>query len=211
MLKNLDHIPVALSDRRALLMQSTGLILHEIGHVIAAAFASGIATDYLIIDESVDAKRHGTYIHESNRDLFARNRTAQVRIAAGGFAAEDMIFGEAFLNTSIDDLRFIADLLTINFDESQAPSLAGHVKRAFGPLIPIDASEIACDMYRLVTAAIESRRYQFKHAHMIPFHVLAHPELPIPEPAQVAAAERTREGSDRGMILATLRNGVRTG
>ena len=211
MLNNIDHIPITLKERRALLMQSTGLILHEIGHVIAAAFAAGVPTDYLIIDESVDAQRHSIYIHQSYRDALAQDVVAQIKIAAGGFAAEEMIFGEAFLNTSFDDLECIASLLKRPFDESQVSFIAHLVRRTHAPLIPIEASALIPEMYRMAAAAIESRRHWFESAHMIPFEVLNHAAFPIPLAEREAAAERTRLGAGREVILATLRNGVGSG
>jgi hypothetical protein len=190
-------------------MQSTGLILHEIGHVIAAAFAAGIPTDYLIIDDSADAQRHGTYINETYRDALAQDVSAQIRIAAGGFAAEELIFGEACLNTSRDDLRRIARMLKRPFHDSQMPVIAQYVKRTYAPLIPFEATGLILEMYRMAAAAIESRQHWFERAHMIPFDILNHAALPIPLPDREAAAERTRLGADRDMILATLRSGVR--
>jgi hypothetical protein len=66
-------------------------------------------------------------------------------------------------------------------------------------------------MYRMTAAAIDSGQHWFKSAQMIPFDILNHAALPIPLVDREAAAERTRQGNDRDMILATMRNGVGSG
>lgn len=211
MLKNLNHIPRKAKHRRSLLMQSTGLVTHEIGHIVAAAFAAGIPTDYLLVDERPDAQRHAAYINERYRSVLARDELAQVRIAAGGFMAEELIFGDAALERSRNDLECIASLLGIPFHEKQMPFIARHAQRSCGPIIPANAVDLVRAIYCMVVSAIESGRFKFDGASVVPFSVFDHPKLPIPLRRRVAATIRTRAGMNRNKALATLRLGVQSG
>jgi len=211
MLKNLDCIPRKAKHRRALLMQSTGSVTHEIGHIIAAAFAAGIPTDYLFIDERLGAQHHATYINERYYGVLTPDGLAQVRIAAGGFVAEELIFGDAALERSRKDLECIASLLGIPFHEKQMPFIARQAQRGCGPIIPVHAVDLVRAIYRTVVSAIESGRYEFDGAHVVPFFVFDHPKLPIPLRRRVAATIRTRTGMNRTKALATLRQAVQSG
>ena len=210
MLKDLNAIPEELRDRKALLMASTGLVLHEVGHIIGSALL-GIPTDYLIVDETPEAKRYGTYINAKYRDVLARDVLAQIRIAAAGFAAEELIFGATLLNRSEDDLRCIAPLLNMRFTEPAMPFIARCAQGVCGPIIPVSATEIVRATYAKVVVALESRRYLIDGANMVPFHVFRHPELPISWLHQMTAAMRTCAGRGRTKIIASLRSGARSG
>lgn len=211
MLKNLDEIPRKAKQRRALLMQSTGLITHEVGHIIATAFAAHIPTDYLLIDYRPDALCHAAYINERYRWVLAGDGMVQARIAAGGFVAEELIFGEAPLERSRSDLERIASLLGISFDERQLPLVARQAQGRCFPIISAGDVGLVRATYRTVVSAIESRRYEIDGAHVIPFHVFDHPGLPIPLRRRVAATIRTRIGMNRRKALAALREGVHSG
>lgn len=211
MLKNLDCIPRKEKHRRALLMQSTGSVTHEIGHIVAAAFAAGIPTDYLLIDERPDAQRHAAYINERYRSVLARDELAQVRTAAGGFVAEELIFGDAALERSRNDLECIASLLGIPFHEKQMPFIARQAQRGCGPIIPANTVDLVRAIYRTVVSAIESGRYEFDGANIIPFCVFDHPKLPMLLRRRVAAMIRTRAGMNRTKALVALRQGVQSG
>lgn len=210
MLKNLYQIPRSLEDRKALLRTSTGAVLHEVGHVVGSALA-GIPADYVIIDEAPDSKRYSTYIHPKYRKVLAPDTSAQIRIAAAGFAAEQLIFGDALLDRSNDDLRSIASLLNITFNESTRLFIAQSAQGLYGPIIPPAAVDVVRVTYSLVTAALESRRYQFAGANVIPFYVFCHPGLPISRLRRLTAILRTRAGTGRSENIAALRNGVRSG
>jgi hypothetical protein len=210
MLRDLNAIPEELRDRKALLMASTGLVLHEVGHIIVLAL-TGIPADYLIVDETPNAKRCGTYTHPRYYDVLARDVLAQIRIAAAGFAAEELIFGAALLNRSEDDLRCIASLLNMRFTEPAMPSIARCAQDMCGPIIPVSATEIVRATYAKVVVALESRRYLIDGANMVPFHAFRHPELPISCLHQLTAAMRTYAGRGRTKIIATLRSRAHSG
>lgn len=211
MLESLDQLPRKAKQMRALLMQSTGSITHELGHIIAAAFAAGVPTDYLLVGERPHAQFHAAYINERYRRVLGRDGTAQVRIAAGGFVAEELIFGDAPLKRSRSDLQCIASLLGIPFDEKLLPFIARQAQSKCFPIISASDVGLVKALYRAVVAAIASDRYKIDGAHVIPFYVFAHPNLPIPLRRRAAATIRTRARINQNKALAALREGVPSG
>ncbi len=212
MLQDLTLIPVDLDERRTLLRASTCLLVHEIGHIIAEVLAIAAPTDYLIADGMHNAIHSGTYTHLRYRPLFERDEAARGRILAAGFAAEELMFGEANLGRADADLRSLASMLKVPwFSESQRPTIARLAHRRYDPIFPMDVKDIIASMYRNVVRALQSGRFELDNANMVPFYVFHDRRLPIPAGRRLAAMVRTRLGLGRRAILATLRGQVSSG
>lgn len=213
MLNNLDAYPLPSGRITAEdeIPPMTRLIIQEVGHVTVAA-TSGIPVDYVIIDEH--GERHATYIDETYRPRLERDRVLNARILAGGYAAEFAMFGAADLWVSSEDLITLAGYLGISASgapESWMKQTALRALWAYQPVLQPDAAEPIKRTYAMLAAAIKSKQYLRYGAHVIPieaFHTIA---LPLPDAEYWRARERTKAGTGRDEILATLRAGVLSG
>lgn len=213
MLKNLDAYPLPLGRIAAEdeIPPMTRLIIQEVGHVTVAA-AAGIPVDYVIIDEQ--GHRHATYIDETYRPRLERDRVLNARILAGGYAAEFAIFGAANLWVSSEDLVTLAGYLGISTSGAPEGWMKQTALRAlwvYQPVLEGDALEPIKRTYASLAAAIRSRQYLRSGAHVVPieaFHTIA---LPLPDAEYWRARQRTKAGTGRDEILATLRAGAPSG
>jgi hypothetical protein len=213
MLNNLDAYPLPSGRITAEdeIPPMTRLIIQEVGHVTVAAVA-GIPVDYVIIDEH--GERHATYIDETYRSRLERDRVLNARILAGGYAAELAMFGAADLWVSSEDLFTLAGYLGISASgapKSWMKQTALRALWAYQPVLQPDAVEPIKRTYAMLAAAIKSKTYLRYGAHVIPieaFHTIA---LPLPDAEYWRARERTKAGTGRDEILATLRAGVLSG
>lgn len=185
------------------------LLVHETGHVVVAATA-GIPTDYVIIDPQNG--RHAGYIDESYRARIAARPALKSRLLAGGAAAEMATFGAAELSISRDDLEPLADHLDIPKSKDSENWMKHTFFRALcQPLLPRDAVDMIRPTYVQLARAIEDETYLIDGAHVIPIEAYHNIALPLPQAEYWRARERTREGCDRELILATLRAGAKSG
>lgn len=186
------------------------LLVHETGHVVVAASA-GIPTDYLIIDPQNG--RHAGYIDESYRARITAKPALKSRLLAGGAAAEMATFGAAELTISRDDLEPLAEHLDIPKSNDSENWMKHTFFRALclPLLLPRDVVDMIRPTYVQLVRAIEDATYLIDGAHVIPieaYHTIA---LPLPQAEYWRARERTRQGRDRELILATLRAGAKSG
>lgn len=213
MLNDLDAYPLPLGSITAEdeILPMTRLIIQEVGHVTVAA-AAGIPVDYVIIDEH--GERHATYINEIYRPRLEQDRVLNARILAGGYAAEFAMFGAADLWVSSEDLFTLAGYLGIcasGAPQSWMKQTALRALWAYHPVLQPDSVEPIKRTYARLATAIKSKEYLRYGAHVIPieaFHTIA---LPLPDAEYWRARERTRAGTGRDVILATLRAGVLSG
>jgi hypothetical protein len=205
LLEDLTLIPKSLKKRKQLLLDSTGVVLHEVGHVVSAALNGGIATDYLVFDWSATALRHSTYIDECYRDKLACNVPLQVRTAAGGIAAEKLIFGEGCLPRADQDFIKIAELLGQRFRADQMGALVNMVLQDFDPIIPSDAVDLVRDLYRRTVKAVQGRRYRVDSIDIIPFSAVGFSKN-VSLADRVLANLRTRLGRNRDVIARSIRS-----
>jgi hypothetical protein len=181
----------------------TRRLVHEIGHIVAAADA-GIPTDYVIIDSN--GARDAAYVDPIYRTRIASDATLNSRLLASGLSAEMAVFGEVDLFSAHDDLKSLADLLGISKTEDDE----SWMKETFfcslhQQLLPINAIEIIRPTYARLVVAIEIRRFLIDRAHVIPIEAYHNLALPLPQPDYWRARERTKSGIGCKEMLATLR------
>ncbi|MBV9978452.1 hypothetical protein [Bradyrhizobium sp.] len=213
MLNNLDAYPlpfggIAAEDE---IPPMTRLVVHEVGHVVAAADA-GIPTDYVVIDP-VNGY-HAGYIDEVHRSRLESDTALGSRILAAGFAAEMALLSAAHLPISREDLLTLASRLGIPMKGEPDGWMKLTALRAlwvYQPVLQPDAVDPIKCTYARLASAIMSKQYMLNGAHVIPVDAFNSLALPLPDAEYWRAHERTEDGAGRDDILATLRDGAQSG
>jgi hypothetical protein len=212
MLSTLCSFPKLNAVTKSDIPEMTRLIVHEVGHIVAAA-AVGIPTDFLVIDEGSWTVRHGGYIDETYRPWFELPfyHIARIRILAAGFAAELAIFGAADLDMSSEDLSAIADLLSRAKNNDWMMNAAQFALENYQPVLPPSAAKAIKSIYPKIVAALQGRMHLVADAHVIPFPIFDDASLQLSQCHRERALGRINKGYRCEAIVATLRAGVRSG
>lgn len=212
MLNTIRNFPKLNAVAKSDIPEMTRLIVHETGHIVAAAAVS-IPTDFLVIDEAFGAVRHGGYIDEAYRPWLDLPfyHMARIRILAAGFAAELAIFGAADLSMSSEDLYSIADLLGRARNDGWMMATAQCAMENYQPLLPPSAIKAIKAIYPKIVSALQGRGYLVDNAHVIPFSTFDDSSLLLSRGDRERALDRSKEGCNRADIVATLRGGARSG
>ncbi|MGH6711765.1 MAG: hypothetical protein ACREEK_22685 [Bradyrhizobium sp.] len=212
MLTTLANFPKLNLVAKSNIPEMTRLIVHEIGHIVAAAAVS-IPTDFLVIDEAFGAIHHGGYIDEAYRPWLDLPfyRMARIRILTAGLAAELAIFGAADLAMSSEDLSSIANLLGFAKSDGWMMNTAHCVMENYQPVLPPGAVNAIKKIYPKIVCAIQGQRHLVDNAHVIPFSAFDDVLLQLSHGHRERALDRTKEECHRRSIVAKLRGGVGSG
>jgi hypothetical protein len=207
-LRDLDAIPRNSEDRRRLLKGPTGTLLHEVGHLVAAALHAGIPTDYLILDSGGAPSYHATRIAPKYYSRLEGDRLLRIKLLAAGYAAELAIFGETFLSRALVDLVAIAQVEIRKFHEDLAMRLALDVLDQYGPIFRDPDRELLKITYAKTARAVQSGRYRVGQYEMIPFRVTYDAAMNIGRKDRIMADIRTPLPGSQTRVFAEFgRNG----
>lgn len=154
----------------------SGTILHEVGHLVAAA-KFGIPVDYMIFDWSrFQNIRHGVVIHSSFHRKIQTNVKARVGIQIGGYAAEHLCFGRADLQRAQGDIQSLAIEYGVKLTDYnlQAKELADRALAENNPIDHLDLDPII-DIYNAISGGLNKVDI-FSKGWMYPNYLL--PPLP---------------------------------
>lgn len=106
---SLDGIPSDRDKIRSIINSATGLLVHEIGHVVASA-KQGFPSDLIIIPKDISAHEGMSYIDGKFKKIMEVNPSRHKSCLAGGFMAEHKIFFEPALHRSLSDILRMAKI-----------------------------------------------------------------------------------------------------
>lgn len=199
---DLNNLPDDTRGRKLCLLGPTGYVLHAVGGLVSAAVNGHIPTDYLIFDWGALPGFTATYMDKMYAARLEANATLQIRIAAGGLAAEAAVFGEICQPRSKQNLDWIASVLGMRVAQQHQNAFAEWVLTEFWP-IPESRRDLLIKVYQDVAGKISSEHYRLpgRPVDVIAFHELAHMDEAIPPNDRMMAAERTRSRQGRQKII----------
>lgn len=205
--KNLDWTPESGSKKQDLLSGLTGRLLHEIGHVVAAA-AQGYPTDLLILDEKPGSQLDCAYMDDSIRSKLASDTNSEGKILAAGLMAEYTIFSQAAVLRACSDIEALSRIYRIPLNLNDNNSIlfaANKIRDIYKSLFESKNKSKIKSVYRNIAALIANNNMKIDDAFVIPIDIWFSDLHEKNDPLANSALVRSRQHNYASGVLADLR------